>query len=204
MGGHSGGEVASALAVDRARELVQEFINTPNLDCRDLIKKIFVAANDAIYQKASQEPTLKGMGTTMVLGVYRAPNLYIGNVGDSRAYLHSKKKLWKITEDHSLINEQLRAGMIQEHEIEGLSGRNVITRSVGFEPKIKADVFIREVRAGESFLLCSDGLCGLVEDDAIEAICNNHQGYDVIEKSIELAKEAGGDDNISVLYIESR
>lgn len=203
MGGHSGGEVASAIAVERAQALTAEFINTPNLDCSELIKKIFIAANEAIYKKAEEQPSLKGMGTTMVLGISKDSSMYIGNVGDSRAYLFSKESLWKITEDHSLINEQLRAGMINESDIENLSGKNVITRSVGFEKTLKADVFVREIRPNENFLFCSDGLCGLVEDDVIQNICNTYSGYDVVEKSIESAKDAGGDDNISVIYVES-
>ncbi len=203
MGGHSGGEVASAIAVECAQALVAKFINTPNLDCSELIKKIFIAANAAIYKKAEEQPELKGMGTTMVLGISKGSNMYIGNVGDSRAYLFSRDSLWKITEDHSLINEQLRAGMINESEIEHLSGKNVITRSVGFERTLRADVFVREIKPNENFLFCSDGLCGLVEDKAVQDICNAYSGYDVVEKSIELAKKAGGDDNISVIYVES-
>ena len=203
MGGHSGGEVASAIAVERAQALTAEYINTPNLDCIELIKKIFIAANEAIFSKAEEQPALKGMGTTMVLGISKNNNMYIGNVGDSRAYLYSRDHLWKITEDHSLINEQLRAGMITENDIEHLSGKNVITRSVGFEKTLKADVFIREIKPQENFMFCSDGLCGLVEDDAIESICKSYSGYDVVEKSIQLAKDAGGDDNISVIYVES-
>lgn len=204
MGGHKGGEVASAIAVKTAKEIVEEHQSKPNLSPRDLILKIYQEASERIHYKSSVEsPELAGMGTTMVLGLLVDDTIYIGNVGDSRCYLFKNKFLWQMTDDHSLVNEQLRAGIISEDEVDMMVGKNVITRSVGYEKDVRVDISQKRLEPSERLLLCSDGLCGLVSDAIIEDICRKKSGQNCVEECIVAAKEAGGDDNISVILIQS-
>jgi serine/threonine protein phosphatase PrpC len=204
MGGHKGGEVASAIAVQSAKEIVKSCLEEPSFSPRDVIREIFVEASHRIFKKSSEEnPSLAGMGTTMVLCLYYEGTIYVGNVGDSRCYLFNNNLLWQLTEDHSLINEQVRAGVITEDEIDLMVGKNVITRSVGYEREVQVDIVQRKIVPGEKFLLCSDGLCGLVSDALIENVLKQFTGRKSIDYCIELAKEAGGDDNVSVVLIEA-
>jgi protein phosphatase len=144
-----------------------------------------------------------GMGTTMVMALGYQNRMYLGNVGDSRAYLFKEGNLWQVTEDHSLINEQIRAGIVDPNNPESIVGRNVITRSVGFEEQVIVDIVEREIAPGELFLLCSDGLCGLISNEKIAEICRKNQPQQIVSTSIEEAKKAGGDDNISVIVIKA-
>ena len=116
MGGHSGGEVASALAVQTVEEFIKKNKST-SMPSRELIYQSYVAASRRVFDQASQQTHLMGMGTTMVLCYFDGQSIFIGNVGDSRVYLHRKPYLWQMTEDHSLMNEQLRAGIINEDQI---------------------------------------------------------------------------------------
>jgi protein phosphatase len=201
MGGHSGGEVASNLAVQTAHEVVKSA--APQESARSVILKAFEKANAKIYQLAQQDSQkLLGMGTTMVLCFQRDNKLYIGNVGDSRAYLVKQDKLWQITEDHSLLNEQLKAGMIQEHQLNQLSGKNVITRSVGYEATVQVDIIERPLALGDRFLFCSDGLTSVISDQEIANVLRSSSGEEVVTKAISRALAAGGYDNITVLYAE--
>jgi PPM family protein phosphatase len=201
MGGHKGGEVASALAIEAMQEVVEtEFLSGAKINPKDLLRKAYREATRRIFHKSTREnPELMGMGTTMVSAFVYAGRLYVGNVGDSRAYLYRDGNLWQITDDHSLINEQIRAGVLDPNQPEAMIGRNVITRSVGFEDVVDVDIVEREVSPGEIYLLCSDGLSGLISNDKISEIIKKYDPSEVVAKGIEEAKKAGGDDNISVI-----
>lgn len=201
MGGHSGGEVASSLAVASAEAV---FKDPSSLDKspREVIAKAYEEASHRIFDKAAKEnPELAGMGTTMVLCYIRKNHIYIGNVGDSRCYLFKKPYLWQITEDHSLINEQIRAGVLSEQQATQIIARNVITRSVGYEREIEPDIFEREIFPGETYLLCSDGLSSLVPDERISEILNAAAPDQALKNCVEQALVNGGDDNVSVLIL---
>lgn len=203
MGGHKGGEVASAMAVSSAKEIIRSEVLKENFSPRDVISKVYKEASERIYHISTVEkPDLQGMGTTMVLGLFYKGSFYIGNVGDSRCYMFLNNHLWQLTEDHSLVNEQVRAGIITEDEVHMMVGKNVITRSVGYEKEVQVDVVKRKVVAGEKFLLCSDGLCGLVPDVMVEDLLQKYSGGRTVKECVERAKEAGGDDNISVIIVE--
>ena len=201
MGGHSGGEVASALAVVSAEEVFKDpecLERSP----REVITKAYEQASHKIFDKAAKEnPELAGMGTTMVRCYIRTNHIYIGNVGDSRCYLFKKPYLWQITEDHSLLNEQIRAGVLTEQQATQIIARNVITRSVGYEREIEPDVFEREIFPGETYLLCSDGLSSLVPDARISEILNDASPDQALKNCVEQALVNGGDDNVSVLIL---
>lgn len=203
MGGHSGGEIASSLAVEAMKNFIREN-RTKAEDPKSLLTLAYRFANQSIQQRAKVEPRLNGMGTTMVAAFVVEDKLFIGNVGDSRAYLFRKGFLWQLTEDHSLMNEQLRAGLISEAQIENYQGKNVITRSVGYENEVQVDLLEREVQKGDHILMCSDGLCGLVEDQVIEEILKKENGDKAVQACVKKALENGGDDNVTVLLLEVR
>ena len=203
MGGHRGGEVASKMAVDTLKDFVQRATSDGGrrLNPRLMLIKGYEEASARIFDK-SQDPAvgLEGMGTTLVSAFIRGHALYVANVGDSRAYLFTKNQLWQITEDHSWVNEQLRAGQITENEM-GLIGRNVITRSVGFEREVQVDVIERQLEDGEMIMICSDGLSSLVPDKRIAEIFKTNQTSEIVPICINEAKKNGGDDNVTVMLL---
>jgi len=205
MGGHKGGEVASALAVETVQEAIGKRRNETKITPRKVLQEAYREASARIHHKSTFEsPELMGMGTTMVL-IWECKNrLYVGNVGDSRGYLFRESYLWQVTEDHSLINEQVRAGVISEEEAPHVIGRNVITRSVGFEREVNVDVFEREPHLEDMYLLCSDGLSGLIAPQQLQNIVRNTPPAEIVARCIKEAKAAGGDDNISVIVIKPK
>lgn len=205
MGGHKGGEVASALAVETVQEIIGKRRHDLKISPRKVLSEAYHEASTRIHRKSTFEsPELMGMGTTMVLFWEYRDRIYIGNVGDSRAYLFHSPNLWQMTEDHSLINEQVRAGVISEEEAPHVIGRNVITRSVGFERDVAVDVLEREPQPNELYVLCSDGLSGLVTPARLSEIFQHTNPEEIVAKCIKEAKAAGGDDNISVIVIRPK
>lgn len=203
MGGHSGGEVASAMAVETVREVIRNNDEQIRKAPKALLMQAYREASSRIHEKANTErPELAGMGTTMVGALVVGNKLYIANVGDSRAYLFKRPHLWQLTEDHSLINEQVKAGVISEEEAPHVVGRNVITRSVGFEKEVAVDTLERDLQPEEHYLLCSDGLSGLVSNERIAELCNKFEPSQVVSEGIKEAKKAGGDDNVSIILIQ--
>lgn len=202
MGGHKGGEVASAMAIEAIQEVLSvERRATGSLDVN--IETAYRLANERIYSK-SHDPgftDLEGMGTTLVALVATEKHIFISNVGDSRAYLFSDNKLWQVTEDHSLVQEQFRAGLVNSGNAAENVGKNVITRSVGYESYVKADVIYRDYVPGEIYLLCSDGLSGLISDHEIAKIIAENPLEKVATICVEKANEAGGSDNITCLVV---
>lgn len=201
MGGHLGGEVASKMA---AETFVQTMIEQKKKITapRERIQFSYQTASAKIYDHANSETSdLHGMGTTMVAVYYTDQSLYIANVGDSRVYLFRQPYFWQLTEDHSLVNEQLRAGLVTEAEFRNLMGRNVITRSVGYERDVIVDVLERPFTRGDQFLLCSDGLSSLVPDAQIAEILRKHKGEEAIRNCINAALARGGDDNVTVMMV---
>jgi serine/threonine protein phosphatase PrpC len=198
MGGHRGGEVASRLAVEVLQQYCQQ---NPHLPGREVLDKGINLSCLAIYKKSLDHEELAGMGTTVVAMLVRSDVLYVGQVGDSRAYLIHKNSIWQITEDHSLLNEELRAGRLAAGQVASYQFKNVITRSVGYENHVLVDIYRRKVQSGDIFLSCTDGLSGLVEDSEIlEEITKN--GPDLgLENLVKLANKRGGDDNITALAI---
>lgn len=201
VGGHQGGEVASALAVETVREVVGH-PKANRFTPKEVLYQAYEEASHRIYDRALKEQKLNGMGTTMVMGYIRDKKIYIANVGDSRSYLYRKPYIWQMTEDHSLINEQIRLGLLTEEQAYKTIGKNVITRSVGFERDVFPDVIEREFSVGDVFLFCSDGLSGMVDDQLMCQIFNQNPVDKVTPKMIEHALANGGDDNVTVLVLQ--
>ena len=203
MGGHKGGEVASAIAVETLHEMVSEQAEkTASVSPSTFLVQAYEEASVRIHHVSSFErPELMGMGTTLVVGLIWKQTMYIANVGDSRAYLFHGSHLWQLTEDHSLVHEQKKAGLINEDYNHLAVGKNIITRSVGFEKDIMVDIVERKFCGDEMFLFCSDGLTGMVSDRKIEEILTENTPNQAVPICVEEAKKGGGEDNISVVLL---
>lgn len=212
MGGHAGGEMASKLAVTTIGEFVEtELPKVTNgthfkgpieqHPALMLLPSAVKRACATIFQKAQETPELQGMGTT-VTGVSFIDNYaFFGHVGDSRAYLVRDGQIEQLSEDHSLVNEQLKAGLITAEQARLSRFKNIITRSVGFEEDVAVDTMVVPAREGDVYVLCSDGLANLATEDEIrEAVYDNFL-RDAPRRLIELANDRGGDDNITVVML---
>jgi len=213
MGGHAGGETASRLAVQTIeRELLSAklraedpFASTAQLENTPLagaLREAVEGACAAVFRTSRANPELAGMGTTCISLLVHGTKALIGHVGDSRAYLVREGDVHQLSEDHSLVNEQVRAGLLTEEEARHSRLKNIITRSVGFEEDVLVDVIGVETRPGDKFLLCSDGLSNLMTNEEIRDALLQNDLDAVPEKLIQLANERGGDDNITVVVVQ--
>jgi protein phosphatase len=213
MGGHAGGDIASRMAVEIVRERVREARHKGSMFNRTAAETesamILKMLNDAIseasakiFESSEQHPELVGMGTTVTAVLVHGHRAYIAHVGDSRLYRRRNGKLEQMTEDHSLVNEQVKAGFITAEEAQHSRFRNIITRSVGFESQVTADTFSVTLRADDLFLLCSDGLCGMVEDDEIGRTLDNGRLSEAVGRLVGAANQQGGEDNITVIILQ--
>src|SRR5579885_1908267 len=199
MGGHAAGEVAAELGVNTIRDA---YYASRSKDTINALAAAIETANDAIYNRAREHPELSGMGTTCVAAALVDGRAFIVNIGDSRAYLVRDGKMRQITRDHSWVAEQVRVGLLTEDQARNHSHRNVITRSLGTQPNVMADLFVETMQNGDRLLLCSDGLHGYVEHDEIEREMVEHSDPDLAAQNlINMANENGGPDNITALIV---
>jgi protein phosphatase len=197
MGGHRAGDVAAALAVDTVREHLSG--QTPSV--RALAEAI-ARANARVHARSAKERTLRGMGTTLT-ALWAAPGqVILGQVGDSRAYLLRAGALRQCTHDHSLVAELVRVGSITPEEARNHPHRNLITRSLGTEPRVEADLFEVDRRAGDRWLLCSDGLTTHVLDKEIQSLLSDLSLDQAADALLDLAMVRGGTDNITLILLE--
>lgn len=198
MGGHAAGEVASEIAVETIRE---EYYESESEEVAEALLRAIKHANQVIYERATEQAGRAGMGTTCVVVVTRGAVAYIANVGDSRVYLIRDGQIRQVTHDHSWVAEQVRAGMLTEEQARTHAHRNVITRALGTQPEVEADLFIEPVQDGDLFLLCSDGLSGPVPDEDLNRIVTSASPQDAVRDLIAQANEQGGPDNITALLV---
>lgn len=201
MGGAASGEVASSLFIETASELM----SVPNCNGigAESIQRAFLMANDRILKRARENSLHEGMGCTAELLVFYDQGYILGHVGDSRTYLARGGKLRQITKDHSLVQDQLDRGLITQAEARTHSMKNVIVRAVGVGQALAVDIIRGKTQAGDLFLLCSDGLSDMVEDDSIYRLLTLPLTLE--ERAAELvqaANAAGGHDNITVALCE--
>lgn len=199
MGGHLGGEVASQLAVQVMQKFCRE--NT-SISPRDRLDQGVNAACRAIFEQAKTDPELSGMGTTIVAVLIEGDSATIAQVGDSRVYLLHGPGIWQVTEDHSLLNEEIRAGRLLAGQVANYQFKNVITRSVGYEIKVLVDVYHRQLSSGDRFLLCTDGLSGLVTMAEIQDLLLKEGSSQGLRALVDLANDRGGDDNITGVVVD--
>lgn len=207
MGGHAGGDQASRIALEEVRETVAEADPLETLHgVRDepaatLLRLAARRASHEIYSLARRNSSLDGMGTTLTALLFSENRVCLGHVGDSRAYLFRDGRIEQISEDHSWINEQMKAGLLTEEEAKESKFKHVITRSVGFERIVDVDTLSMPVLMGDCFLLCSDGLSNYLEDSELEVVLATQYYSRVPKLLVDLANDRGGDDNITVILI---
>lgn len=198
MGGHAAGEVASEIAVDTVSYMYyQDESDDVSISLLHAIKR----ANALIHQRAAENMLRSGMGTTCVAAVLRGNMAYIANVGDSRAYLVRKGQVKQVSQDHSWVAEQVRAGLLTEDQARTHAQRNVITRSLGTQADVEIDVFHEQLEEKDSLVLCSDGLSGLVSDDEIQRIVDQSAPQESVYHLVESANANGGPDNITAIVV---
>jgi serine/threonine protein phosphatase PrpC len=198
MGGHAAGEVASEIAVDSVSNMYyQEDSNDVAVSLLRAIRR----ANASIHQRAAENLLRTGMGTTCVAAVLRGNVAYIANVGDSRAYLLRGNEVKQISHDHSWVAEQVRAGLLTEEQARTHAQRNVITRCLGTQAEVDVDVFQEELHEGDSLVLCTDGLSGLVSDEELQRIVDQFVPQESVYHLVERANENGGPDNITAIVV---
>jgi protein phosphatase len=199
MGGAQAGELASSLAAAALKD-VQE----PGGGGEERVDELIQQANRRVYERQSQDAAASGMGTTMTVALVEDGRVAIGHVGDSRAYLIRGRSLEQLTEDHSLVAELVRSGKLSPEEAEGHPQRSVITRALGTDPDVDVDTFSVETRPGDLFLICSDGLTSMVDDDMImtEVARNRDDLKSAAKALVRAANNGGGEDNITVVFFE--
>jgi protein phosphatase len=202
MGGHQGGEQASRMAVEVLEREMAVRLASP-APVAEAMREATILASQAIYESAQASPEQAGMGTTLTGLCFHDGTLTLCHVGDSRAYLLRDGRARQLTEDHSWIQEQVRAGLLSPGDAIVSRFRNIITRSVGFEPTVTPDLLTMPVEAGDCYLICSDGLSNYLSVDEIGRVLGTQFYGEAGQALVEIANERGGDDNITcvVVYI---
>jgi serine/threonine protein phosphatase PrpC len=204
MGGAAAGEVASQMAVDTLYEMMRRSVPPPDRDAlaRSLVRSV-EEAGTRIFESARADRSRRGMGTTATVAALMDRTLFVGQVGDSRAYVLRSNELKQITKDQSLVNQLIEAGQLTEDEAEAFEHSNIILQALGTTEAVSVDLTFLELRAGDRLLMCSDGLSGLVHGDVIREVLSEIDDLDTCcERLIELAKAGGGHDNVTVILAE--
>ena len=205
MGGYNAGEVASNMATSFIRTELGRWLREASKQASDAeVRRAMDIcvdnANRAIFNASNSNPQYAGMGTTLVVAVFRDDRVLLGHVGDSRCYRMRAGKLQQVTRDHSLLQEQLDAGLITPEQAAFSSNKNLVTRAVGVEDTVMLETHQHDVEPGDVFLLCSDGLSDMLDDAAIEQVLQTHESLETSGRAlIAAANDAGGKDNISVI-----
>ncbi|MDT7519085.1 Stp1/IreP family PP2C-type Ser/Thr phosphatase [Rhodoferax sp. TBRC 17660] len=207
MGGYNAGEIASGMATafikaELSRWLSEAGANAQMRDIRRAMEICVDNANIAIYNSANANPSFAGMGTTLVLGVIKDGRLLVGHIGDSRCYRLRQGRMEQITKDHSLLQEQMDAGLITPEQAAGSPIKNLVTRALGVEQGVMLEVNEFSIEPGDVYLMCSDGLSDMVSDEVIVRIAFEDLRLEPLAEHLILAaNESGGRDNISVLLV---
>lgn len=214
MGGHAAGEVASRITVESIQEYLAlrddegestwpfGFNNRYSME-GNLLSTAIKKANERVIRAVQNRPELKGMGTTVVAALFDAERATLVHVGDSRCYLYRRGELRRLTDDHSWVQEQVNAGILTPEEATSHPLKNVVTRALGGSPNVLPDLLEVPFEAGDSFLLCSDGLTGMMADDEISSIlASEGLAESRVRALVDLANDRGGVDNITVLLVD--
>ncbi|MDT6980797.1 Stp1/IreP family PP2C-type Ser/Thr phosphatase [Levilactobacillus zymae] len=202
IGGHQGGDVASAMAVSHLGHKFEATSWKTAADARAWISGQITVENRSIIEKSNQFADLNGMGTTLVAAVYFTTEVVIANIGDSRAYLLRDHKLRQLTEDHSLVNELVKRGELSRQAARHHPKKNIIVRSLGISADANFDLNTYPLTANDQLLLCTDGLTNMVDDAQIQDVLESDQtAAEKCDHLVALANAAGGLDNITVLIV---
>lgn len=206
MGGYNAGEVASAMACDQVQQHLEPHLQAGLLGARELrqlLQDSVSAANLAVYEASLTRPECKGMATTLVVAVFMGARLMVGHVGDSRLYRFRQGQLVQLTHDHSLLQEQIDAGLVPPEMARAVQYRNLVTRAVGVGPLVELDVAEHVVQPGDTYLICSDGLNDMLTDSHIGQILRRERPLATAgQVLLQEANRAGGRDNISLVLVQ--
>lgn len=199
MGGVHGGEFASRLALNT---IVENYFSGPGGNIPTRLRDAVHAANRRIFEEAEHNPNYRGMGTTLSAALVFGDYVYVAHVGDSRIYLKRQNhRTVQLTQDHSLVAEQVRSGIITEEEARTHAMKNLITRAVGTKDTVKVDLLACQIEKGDTLMLCSDGLCTVVHDDDIDEALGKSSLQGMCRILVGKALDGGGPDNITVVAL---
>lgn len=206
MGGHNSGEIASKMVVDFVSsyllEFPGEFLDEENI--QDSIMEVIKMANSKVFTVSGEKEENAGMGTTLILAVMRNKKIFLGHVGDSRAYMIRENMIEQVTTDHSFIEELIRKGSINRKQAESHPSKHVITRAIGCGEEIEVDTYSCNIKEKDIFILCTDGLTNMLNDDEIYEIVKSTDDLDQIcDLLVNKANEKGGEDNITVIVFNN-
>jgi serine/threonine protein phosphatase PrpC len=213
MGGYNAGEVASGIATAMLGTSLKQVLDgaepgriepeSGETLAVKILKEQIAGANTSIYQAAKSQPQYAGMGTTLVVGLFYDNYLSVAHIGDSRLYRLRQDEFRQITRDHSLLQEQIDSGMITEEMARLSQNKNLVTRALGIDPEVEPEIHTYEVEAGDVYLLCSDGLSDMVEDDEIHLTVSSLQANVQLasQQLVQMANDNGGRDNVSVILV---
>jgi serine/threonine protein phosphatase PrpC/CRP-like cAMP-binding protein len=211
MGGHAAGEVASAQAVKsirqalaEGRKVLQQFARTPTVEAREAVAQLMERAIQKacadVYAISMADAGKRGMGTTVVALLVAGRKAVIGHVGDSRVYLCRNGRAHQLTEDHTLVQEQLKRGLIAKEQVAAAENKNVITRAVGIQANVAVDTLVTDLVPGDVYLLCSDGLHGYLTEDELPTLLGQEKAK-VVDLLVDLALQRGGKDNVTAIAL---
>ena len=197
MGGHNGGEIASNEAVALLKEALAG--KEPNIQ---VLEEAIIQVNHLLFLKQKEDDTLAGMGTTLTVLWEKPEEMLLGHVGDSRTYLLRKNQFTQVTQDHSIVAEMMRQGLLSKEQAQKHPYRNVVTRAVGSAETIEVDTLILDRKEKDKWLICSDGLTSMLEDKQINQILEKETIEKAVETLMQAALKEGGRDNISIVLLE--
>ncbi len=199
MGGHNAGEIASSEAINAIKDVAQK----NESDAKEMLIEAINAANSVVYKMSQDQQTLFGMGTTITACLISDTKVTAAQVGDSRLYLIRDNMILQITKDHSLVEMLIENGTITKEDAKHHPQKNVITRAIGTDSTVEADIYEFSIDVGDIILLCSDGLVNMVEDEKILSIIKKTRNFEnTADKLVHEAENAGGNDNITVILIK--
>jgi PPM family protein phosphatase len=214
MGGYNAGEVASGIAVALITSEMRQAIPKTNLHALSqeegdlqavrMLKGVVTKTNTSIFESANSQPQYAGMGTTLVVALFRDNRVSVAHIGDSRLYRMRDERLDQVTRDHSLLQEQIDSGMLSKEAARRSQNKNLVTRALGIEPEVEPEIHTYDAQPGDIYLLCSDGLNDMVEDEDIE-LTLNAMGSNLplaANQLVQMANDNGGRDNISVILVK--
>ena len=207
MGGYKGGEIASKVAITAVSKYITEKFDSISKDKNsilDLLEDAIIFANSAIYEESEQDEELQDMGTTLEVLIIYKQKVYIGHIGDSRIYRIRKNNMKKITTDHSYVEKLIQDGEITREESYNHPKKNLLIKALGTDKEVEPDLIYTVLNKNDMIIICSDGLTNMIKEKEILDIVLNNSSENVVEVLVDEANEAGGLDNITVIFIDNR
>lgn len=202
LGGHNAGEIASKILIDKIKTyFIKDTLLESSLLDETLIIEIIKEINGEIFQMASENVDLNGMGTTLTLVLLDNENIFIFHVGDSRTYIVNEKEILQLTQDHSLVEQLVMQGEITRQEADVHPNKNILTRAIGTDAQIEVDFYKYTLKQYDKILLCTDGLTNSLSNESIKNIINNNSCTHAVNILVEEANNQGGHDNVTVIVL---